>query len=153
MLPCRLVICIQIVGSKGKGSSFQPPEDPCTVHIYPLSTSCSNSGCLHGTSHLLREGPYSPSMSHLGCMGKHKRSWGAAECWTGGCHGQLAQGYPIAPELHPHQVEERLGVRLAKPEECRWNLFPIHNKRRVKPAGISCTLSVMTNYSRCWCIC
>lgn len=73
--------------------------------------------------------------------------------WTGGCHGRVAKGHPMAPQLRPHHVEVSLGVCLAKPEERRWNLFPIHNKRRVKPAGISCTLSVMTNYSRCWCIC
>lgn len=82
--------------------------------------------------------------------------WATGErvgCSAGGSHGQVAKGHPMAAQLCPHHVEVSLGVCLAKPEEHRWNLFPIHNKRRVKPAGISCTLSVMTNCSRCWCIC
>lgn len=152
VLPCRLVICSYTVGSKGKGSSLQPSENAWAVGIC-LSTSCSNSVFLHGTSYLLKEGPYRLGVSHLGCMGKHESSWGAGGCWTGGCHGRVAKGHPMVLQLHPHHVKVSLGVCLAKPEEHRWNLFPIHNKRRVKPAGISCTLSVMTNYSRCWCIC
>lgn len=151
-LSCRLMICSYMIGSKGKWSSLQSCESAWVVGIC-LPTSRSNSGCLQGTSHLLIERPCSPNMSHLSCVGKHECSWVAKGCWTWGCCEQLAKRQPMLPQLHLHHMEVSLGMCLAKPEERRWNLFPIHNRKRVKPAGISCTLSVMTNYSRCWCIC
>lgn len=51
---------------------LQPSGTAWTVGV-PLY-HCSNSGCLHGTPHLLKEGPYNPNTSHCG---QQESGWGA----------------------------------------------------------------------------